>query len=255
MKTYSVITLGGTVLESGLTKEDAETEKQRRGIESNAPNYYHVREDKKAEKIASSPTLKEHLESRNKGKASAQPEEQMVVNPLYADMTRSELKKEEKKYDALQNEGHADGYNPFRNNYMVKKEQPKGNGMKKSEILDQFTTEIANELTLNGLDILIVDIASLDDDGWQIRESYISKQGKGNYVQVAHGDGHNGWAVGQDCYRRDDQRVQKIAEHLDTSAAALDELLEDINDNYEHLNSRDFGILERLQTEAVNHDT
>jgi len=84
----------------------------------------------------------------------------------------------------------------------------------KQNTLDNgFTTEIANELTIDGYDILILDLASLDDDGWQVRESYVSVAVKDDYIQVTHGDGHNGWSIATQCGFPSDENYAKICQH------------------------------------------
>ncbi len=58
MKTYSIITLGGTILESGLTKEQAEERKE---------NYF-IKEDEQAIADENSPTFEEYLKQRSANK-------------------------------------------------------------------------------------------------------------------------------------------------------------------------------------------
>lgn len=61
-------------------------------------------------------------EARHEAEADFVTEEEkpneLVINPLYADMTNDEIKKAERDYDTLHNEG-GDGYNPYRDNLYV----------------------------------------------------------------------------------------------------------------------------------------
>jgi len=122
--------------------------------------------------------------------------------------------------------------------------------MKKAQLLETgFATELAAEITHNGFDVVILDMASLDDDGWQIRESYVSKLGADDYIQVTHGDGYNGWSIAEQCGFPKAARTAVIAKHLGISVEQLAEIMEEINDQ-EHLNSTDWSMLEALQEEA-----
>jgi len=58
--TYSIITLGGTAIESGITKEEAETFVAEKG------SYYSVVADEAAEEIAAAPTFEELLGAMEK---------------------------------------------------------------------------------------------------------------------------------------------------------------------------------------------
>jgi len=123
--------------------------------------------------------------------------------------------------------------------------------MKKTQLLQTgFATELAAEINHNGFDVVILDLASLDDDGWQVRESYVSKAGADNYIQVTHGDGHNGWNIAEQCGFPKLARTAAIAEHLDITVEQLAEMMDEISDQ-EHLNSTDWSMLEALQ-EAAN---
>ena len=121
--------------------------------------------------------------------------------------------------------------------------------MKYNEIIDSgFTTKVAAEIELNGFDIVIIDMASLDDDGWQIRESYISKDDADDYIQVTNGDGYNGYNIAEQCGYPTPERTAAIAKHLGLTVEQLTELVDEI-DAEEHLNSRDWSMLQALQDE------
>lgn len=122
--------------------------------------------------------------------------------------------------------------------------------MKKQDILDNiFKTRVAAEITLDGFNVLILDLASLDDGGWQVRESYISRVGLDDYIQVTHGDGYNGWDVATQCCYPTTDNTNKICAHLKIKEVWLDSLLEEVVDSHEHLNSTDFDMLDILQGE------
>ncbi len=121
----------------------------------------------------------------------------------------------------------------------------------KTQLLENgYETSIAAEITHNGFDVLILDIASLDDDGWQVRESYLSKAGADNYIQVTNGDGHNGWSIAEQCGYPKPARAAAIADHLGITVDQLTEMMDEI-DEQEHLNSTDWSMLEALQESAA----
>jgi len=109
--TYSIVTLGGEILKSGLTESGAVNAKNEYLKEFDAPNYYKIKEDEIAEKIEASPSLEEILNVR-------EVVETTVINPVtnrhIKNMTPDEIKTAEINYDNLQNEGFSDGYNPYR---------------------------------------------------------------------------------------------------------------------------------------------
>ena len=127
--------------------------------------------------------------------------------------------------------------------------------MKKTELLETgFETELAAEINHNGFDVVILDLASLDDDGWQIRESYVSKAGADDdYIQVTVGDGHNGWNIGEQCGFPKPARTAAIAAHLEITVEQLEEMMDEINDQ-EHLNSTDWSMVEALQEAAKEEE-
>ena len=121
--------------------------------------------------------------------------------------------------------------------------------MKYNEIIETgFITEVAAEIELNGFDVVIIDMASLDDDGWQIRESYISKDDADDYIQVTNGDGYNGYNIAEQCGYPTPERTAAIAKHLGLTVEQLTELVDEI-DAEEHLNSTDWSMLQALQNE------
>jgi hypothetical protein len=125
--------------------------------------------------------------------------------------------------------------------------------IKKTQLLETgFATSLAAEITHDGYDVVILDLASLDDDGWQVRESYVSKAGADDYIQVTHGDGYNGWNIAEQCGYPKAARTAAIAEHLGISVERVEEMMDEINDQ-EHLNSTDWSMLEALQ-EAAKED-
>jgi len=73
--TYSIITLGGTVIESGLTNEEAEKIAAKKGA------YYSVKEDDAAAESVNSPTFEEFLNAMEKPVSiSAKEEDSAAVN-------------------------------------------------------------------------------------------------------------------------------------------------------------------------------
>jgi hypothetical protein len=119
--------------------------------------------------------------------------------------------------------------------------------MKKSQLLETgYATELAAEIAYNGFDVVILDLASLDDGGWQVRESYVSKAGADDYIQVTHGDGHNGWDIAEQCGYPKAARTAAIAKHLGIGVEQLADMMTGIDDR-EHLNSDDWSMLDALQ--------
>ena len=116
---------------------------------------------------------------------------------------------------------------------------------KKELINNGFETEIVSDTTYGEYDVLILDFASLDDDGWQVRESYLSKAGQDNFIQVTIGDGINGWNIGEQCGYATIKRSMILCDHLGINMCALEDMMNEI-DADEHLNSISFDILDRL---------
>lgn len=115
--------------------------------------------------------------------------------------------------------------------------------MTKQEILngyghEGYEAEVFAEMEVKGFDVAILDLASLDDGGWQVREVYVSQKGKDDFILFTRGDGYNGWSFAE--------QSAEIAEHLGIDEGALKDLAEDINAE-EHLNSTDWDILQQLQ--------
>jgi hypothetical protein len=52
-------------------------------------------------------------------KPAQKPEEKWIVNPAYANLTTAELDQKRRDYDNVQNEGTTEGFNPYRDNYLV----------------------------------------------------------------------------------------------------------------------------------------
>jgi len=127
--------------------------------------------------------------------------------------------------------------------------------LKRSEILESgHETRIAADEAItadNGVmyDILAVDMASLDDGGWQVRETYISKHDCNKWVLLAHGDGYSGFAIGNWLPGQNDRA--SVRHHLSISDDMLADIIEIVQDKHDiHLNSTDWDMLEALQDDA-----
>ena len=121
----------------------------------------------------------------------------------------------------------------------------------KQDIIEDsaFYTELALYQSIEGYDVIIYDQASLDDDGWQIREMAMSRKGQDDYIQVTHGDGYNGYTVAEHCMTPTQQHTASVLAHLGIDGDRLDEIVAIIDDR-EHLNSCDWSMLEGLKEDA-----
>ena len=114
-----------------------------------------------------------------------------------------------------------------------------------------YYTEVAADETITDdqgrkWDVLAVEMASLDEGGWQIRETYISKAGDDCYSLLAHGDGYNGYTIGA---YYDDESIQ-LAEWMDCTDEELEEIVEQVDDDVAQLHCGSWDMLEELQAEA-----
>jgi len=122
--------------------------------------------------------------------------------------------------------------------------------MTRNEVVNSgYETEIVAEIEVDAFDVIIIDLASLDDDGWQIRNCYVSPKGRNAFLQLSNGDGYNGCDIAEQCGFPTQEHTDKLCAHLRLSEDNLEALFEKINDK-EHLNSTDWSILERLKDAA-----
>jgi len=110
---YSVVTLGGAIVESGFdSKDEAETFRAKKAEEANAAYYYFVRDDEEAASIESAPTFEQYIASiKSSNPISAT--DNSPENAYIKGLTLSQIKEKEESYDNLYNEG-AEGFNPYR---------------------------------------------------------------------------------------------------------------------------------------------
>ena len=116
-----------------------------------------------------------------------------------------------------------------------------------SELKDNgFLTEIAYEGTIEGYDVLILDVAGSDDGEtyWQVRHSYVSKAGDNNFIPLAFGDGYSGFIVGRESTVGIDN-YSVLTNGLGIDEETARELVDAIDDT-EHLNSTSFDLANEL---------
>jgi len=106
-------------------------------------------------------------------------------------------------------------------------------------------------------DILIIDVASLVDDG-QERKTYISKAGNDDYVLLANGESFHcgfadfnksrGFTVGTSW--GDQDNFDKVVDHLGVDVDKISKIVDEVNNNVVHLNCRDIDLLNELKKES-----
>ena len=110
-----------------------------------------------------------------------------------------------------------------------------------------FQTEIVFEGQIEGYDVLTMDLAGTEDGEsyWQIRQSYISKAGKDEFVPLAFGDGYNGFDVGKEDMSGDDYSVLTVGLGIDEETAR--ELVETIGSEV-GLASTNFDLANEMES-------
>jgi hypothetical protein len=124
--------------------------------------------------------------------------------------------------------------------------------MTKNELLNiADAVEVAAELTIDGYDLVIIDLASLDDDGWQCREAHISKAGLDDYQLLTHGNGYDGYNVAPQCGYPTVDHHGIMQDHTGLTVDRQIDLAMRVNDAC-CLSCTDWSLLEQLKASASN---